>query len=351
MPEKLASTKKPLILRIAVVIFFLLLLFVLYRARQVLLPFLIGVFLTYILQPLGRFFMAKKIPLVFIVLIFYLLMTGLFYVVFFLALPSLMVQVSALLESLPEFIDSITDKMDVLLAGFRDINLPESLIEKIQQIPAGWEDSLGEMLTGVTRFLMGSFRYIFALLLAPILSYYMIKEQPSIKKSIVAMLPPAERSEILRIAGDINHIFRSFFTGYLLLALIVGLLSFVVLGLLGVRYSLFLGVIMGLTDLIPYFGPFIGAIPAIVIALLQSPLTAIYTLIAILLIQQIESSVLSPLIIGRRTGLSPLTTIFVVLVGGSFFGILGMIFAVPVSAALKLIIAFIYTRAVSPKSA
>ena len=351
MPENSKTTKKPFILKIAVAAFFVLLLFVLYSARRVLLPFIIGLFLTYILQPLGRFFMAKKIPLVFIVLIFYLLMTGIFYVVFFLALPSLMVQIAAILESLPEFIGDIEGKMDGFLTGFRSINLPESLTEKIRQIPAGWEDRLGDMLEGVAHFLMDSFRYIFALLLAPILSYYMIKEQPSIKKSVTAMLPPAERSEILRIAGDINHIFRSFFTGYLLLATIVGLLSFLALGLLGVHYSLFLGVIMGLTDLIPYFGPFIGAIPAIVIALLQSPLTALYTLIAILVIQQIESAVLSPLIIGRRTGLSPLMTIFVVLVGGSFFGILGMILAVPVSAALKLIIAFIYTRAVSPKSA
>jgi predicted PurR-regulated permease PerM len=175
----------------------------------------------------------------------------------------------------------------------------------------------------------------------------MIRDADAAGKKIVSWLPPDCREEILRISADINHIVRQFIYGYLSVSLIVALLSFILLKIIGVDSPGLLGVIVGVADLIPYFGPFIGAIPAIIIAFAKGPLTALLAALALGAVQQLESLVISPKIIGSRTGLHPLTVIFVVLAGGYYFGVGGMILSVPLTAALKLLLAFIYSRAVA----
>ena len=340
---------KTRILRAGVIIFFIAVVLLLYSMRRVLLPFLLGIFLAYLLQPLGRFFQAKKIPLVFIVIIFYLLIAGIFSLLVFIVVPAFLEQAVTLSNSLPEFIADVGERLKALTGDFDPELLPKSIPEKLTQMQFDWEERLGAVLESLISFLFSGIRYLFALILAPILSYYMIRDQRDIQKSVVSMLPPAERGEIMRIAGDVNYIFRSFFTGYVLLAAIVGTLTFIALSLLGVRYAFLLGVVMAFCDLIPYFGPFIAAIPAVLIALLQSPMLAVYTIIAIFAVQQIESAILSPRILGKRIGMHPLATIFVVLIGGYYFGIFGLLLSVPTAASLKLIVSFAYNRFVDSK--
>src|SRR5690606_4725537 len=124
--------------------------------------------------------------------------------------------------------------------------------------------------------------------------------------------------------------------------LMVGLAAF----LLGVKYPLILGIISGVTNLIPYFGAFLGAIPAVAVALTDSWRLALYMALAIFAIQQVESGLITPRVIGNRLGLHPLVIVFALLSGGKLLGIWGMLFAVPLAAALKVFISWFYLKLV-----
>lgn len=319
-----------------------LIIFLLVNMGQIILPFIFAGILAYLLLPLADWLLAKKIPLIFIVIGIYLFFAIILYFAVFWALPLLYGQLGSIFAGLPSVFDKV-------LAALQQTKLPESLIVDLRTLSG----SIGNM-GGDTDWLKGLGRageFLLALLIAPMLSYYILKDRQQFKEWVLCLLPPRHRPEICRITADINRIFRSFFSGYILLAIIVAALSFLFFFFLKVPYALLLALLLGVCDLIPYLGPLIGAIPAVVIAFMQKPLLALWVIIGIFIIQQLESSVLSPRILGSRIGLNPLTVIFAVLFGGKYFGLLGMLFALPAAASLKLLISYAYCRISEAKAA
>ncbi len=330
-------------------VFLGILIWLIFLLWDIVLPFFLGILLSYLFLPLVRLLINKKIPLLISVIIIYGALAGFFYLLLFFALPELLKDAQELFLSLPDLSRKIGDWWLTFNQNMEKFHLPENIIKAISSALAQGEaqiaSRIGDMVFSVFTFL----KLLLSFLLAPMLSYYMLRDAGSIKKTLTAWLPPKHRPEILRIAGDINYLIRQFLYGYFLVSLIVGFLTFIALKIIGVRYALFLGLIMALADLIPYFGPFIGALPAIILAYLDSFRLAVLTIIVLVIIQQLESAVISPKIIGNRIGLHPLSIIFIVLAGGYWFGIWGMVLAVPFGAAFKLILAFIYSCAVSWK--
>ena len=139
---------------------------------------------------------------------------------------------------------------------------------------------------------------------------------------------------ILRGAHKVDRIFSGFVRGKLLDSLIIGILCFVGCSVLDMPYTPLVSVIVGVTNVIPFFGPFLGAIPSTFLILLASPRKALYFVIFVLALQQLDGNVIGPKILGDKTGLSSLWVIFAILVGGSFFGVAGMFFGVPVCACV-----------------
>jgi len=154
----------------------------------------------------------------------------------------------------------------------------------------------------------------------------------------------------LELCSRVNKVVGRFVRGQLIVSVVVGGLVALGLSLLGVRYALFLGVLAGLFDIIPYFGPVLGAIPALVLAFLRDPLTALWTLLMFVAVQQLEGSVLSPKIVGEQVGLHPLTVIFSVLAGGELLGVTGMLLAVPAAATVKVTAGFIGEKLMAESS-
>ncbi|MEG1500795.1 MAG: AI-2E family transporter [Clostridiales bacterium] len=341
--------KKSLIVNSGITLTFLVILFLAWTLKDIILPFFLALLLAYILQPFVALLQKKGFSVIISVIIIYVLFILIIYLIGFFALPELMEDASLFLQSVPDLLEDIQSRWQKISSTMDNFPLPELITESLDNFLAQWDKNISMMVEGMATSFFEYIRYFISLLLAPFLSYYMLRDKEAIKKKVIAWLPPKERPEILRIAGDINHLLRQFLYGYLLVSVIVAVLTALALALVGVRYFLFLGLLMGISDLIPYFGPFLGAIPILIVALSESKNLALYALIVVLLVQQLEGSVISPKIVGDRIGLHPLTVIFVVMAGGFWFGILGMILAVPVSAALKLMIAFIYSRAVAWK--
>jgi len=179
---------------------------------------------------------------------------------------------------------------------------------------------------------------------APILAVYIIKDWEKIKAALLSILPPASRREAIILTDKIDLVWIEYLKGHLLVSVLVGLATGIVAMIIGVDFALVIGIIAGLTNLVPYFGPILGGIPAIILALAQSWQDGLYMTGAIILIQQLESNWLTPKIIGDKLGMHPLIIVFALLAGGELLGILGMLIAVPLTAALRIIISFAYLK-------
>lgn len=161
------------------------------------------------------------------------------------------------------------------------------------------------------------------------------------RKVVYSLFPREQVRWVLRGAHKVDAIFSGFVRGKLLDSLIIGILCFVGCSILDFPYTPLVSVIVGVTNIIPFFGPFLGAIPSTFLILLVSPIKALYFVIFVLALQQLDGNVIGPKILGGTTGLSSLWVIIAILVGGSFFGIPGMFFGVPVCACLYSAAAFL----------
>jgi predicted PurR-regulated permease PerM len=176
------------------------------------------------------------------------------------------------------------------------------------------------------------------LAISPILAFYLLHDWYKIKSEILALLPSGWRAELILFFRDVDKVLGGIIRGQLLVASIIGVFVTIGLYLLQVKFALIIGILAALFDIIPYFGPIIGASPAVMLAILESPWLTIKVILLFFIIQQIEGNIIHPKIIGENIGLHPLSVIFVVFVGGEVAGIIGMLLGVPVAAIGKVLV-------------
>lgn len=179
-------------------------------------------------------------------------------------------------------------------------------------------------------------------ILGSIISVYILKDKEyfkyNFKKITYAIFPTGKAEKVLDIFQEIKNAFSSFFVGKLLDSTIIGIMCFVGCLIMKVRYALLISLIIGITNMIPYFGPFIGMVPAAIITLFYSPFKALWVIIFIFLLQQFDGLYLGPKILGVQVGLKPFWIILSILIGGGFFGVWGMLFAVPTAAVIRTLL-------------
>ncbi len=166
-----------------------------------------------------------------------------------------------------------------------------------------------------------------------IISVYLLASKETlcaqIEKTAVALLRKERARKLEEFAYYVNHTFGRFLLGKIFDSFIIGVLTFIVMSICRIPYTPLISVIIGVTNIIPFFGPFIGAIPSVLIVLIDQPVMAVWTLLIILVIQQIDGNIIGPKIIGDTTGISSLWIVISIIVFGGLFGIIGMIIAVP----------------------
>ena len=158
------------------------------------------------------------------------------------------------------------------------------------------------------------------------------------KKIIYSIFKPKTGNVIIETCQKASEIFGGFITGKIIDSIIIGIIAYIGCLILRIPSAVLVAVIVGVTNVIPVFGPFIGAIPSLIIVVLQSPLHALYLLIFIIILQQVDGNIIGPKILGSSTGLSSFWVMFAILVGGGCFGFVGMLLGVPVFAVIYYII-------------
>lgn len=272
--------------------------------------------------------MSRFMPRILALIILSLILITLLVAIGFLLIPPVINQIAQIATDLPYYIDKINPayyQIKTIVAHYQD-----SLLN--------FSNQLGSFTSGIYTTTVSFFGGIVAIVTILVLSFYLLLEQNSIKSSLKQLIPDEHQERLLSVINKISVKMGNWLRGQGILMLTIGLLEGIVLGILNIPFALTLAVWGGLTEVIPYIGPWLGLIPAFIVAYTISPLMAIIVLIAFILIQQLEGQILVPKIMGKAVGLSPVIIILSLLIGAKLMGILGVIIAVPVAAAISVII-------------
>lgn len=321
----------------------------LYRVRTVLTPFLFAILIAYILYPLVVLVEKRGASRNVAILVVYGFFGVFLGVVFWLALPNLIRELEEIARKLPDQAMQLEELGQGAVVYFRRIQLPTTIRDAIgiilERIQLAVEGLAGRFM----QLMMGAFANIISLIISPVLAFYFLRDHQAMRERTLKYVPAKYRGDAQNILREINVALNGFFRGQLLVCLFVGLFIYGGLLVLGIPYALFIGLLAGLFDIIPYFGPVLGFLPAAALALAKSPLTVLWVLLLFVAANQIENGIISPKIIGDRVGLHPLVVIFAVLVGGNLMGILGMLMAIPVAAIIRVILEYLFIRRPQPQ--
>ncbi|WP_215191902.1 AI-2E family transporter [Exiguobacterium sp. s7] len=199
-------------------------------------------------------------------------------------------------------------------------------------------DIFGNIASSLGQFVGFITSAVITIVVIPFMLLYMLLDGKRLPDSIVKLLPSSYEKETRNILHDMHTTVKNYVHAQLIVAFFVGITSLIGLWIIGLDYAILLALFMMVTNIIPYVGPFLGAAPAVVVAFIQDPIKVLWVIVVIIIVQQIESNVISPLIQGKSLKVHPLTIIIVLLVAGNLAGIIGMLIAVPFYAVAKVVV-------------
>lgn len=310
---------------------------------KLLTPFLISCLIAYLLYPVIEKLCSYNIHRgIAILLIYILFFGGVGYLVYKLY-PLIIQQIQDLANHLPE----MTKTYQTMIYSLYEYTsfMPEQVHDKMDEFFINIEDSLDQLLTKIISGYTKIFDMVITITVIPVLVFYFLKDYDKIKLFLKKFIPKKYETRTTKIVHAIDDSLGDYIRGQFIVCFFVGLTAFIIFRFLNIDYSLLLGVIMGVTNIIPYFGPIIGAVPVVIIAFTttNSIKLVLFAVVSIFVIQIIEANLLSPYIVGRSVAIHPIAIIFVLLLGGQLFGVIGMILAVPVMSIIKVIVTHIST--------
>lgn len=318
-----------------------------WRLRGILVPFLLAVIVAFVMEPAVRFFEVRRIPRPGAILLVYLGAGAVAAALLLWLVPVLIRQLTVLAAALPGFAAQVENLLVELQDRYTRAGLPPQVRQVLDGAIARAENDVLTFIQSVLSGLFGAVSAVATLLLAPFLAFYLLRDREAIRAWLLSVLPVSSQGDSLRALAEVSEVLTGYIRGQFLVAFSVGVLVGVATYLLGLPFSAILGVVAGVTDIIPYFGPVIGAVPAVALALAKSPLLAVETAFVLFAIQQFDSLFITPRFVGGSVGLHPLVVIFSLLAGAELYGVVGMLIAVPAVAIVKVLGKHLFARVMS----
>lgn len=311
-------------------------------------PFIIGFALAFLLNPIMMFFETRvfknwkckgkgKRTLSMLIALFIAIAVVTFLI--YLIVPAVIDSVSDLVSNNEVYINRFSNFITNI---FEDYHLDTSKINDIVGRSSDFLTYFGDMFTSTLPAIVstsyGIIKSLLNVLIGVAAAMYLLLDKETfisnVKKINYAILPKPVASYLKRLVNIIKKVFYDFIVGKAVDSLIIGVICYIGLSLMGIKYAALLSVIVGITNMIPVFGPFIGAIPGIIILMIIQPVQSIYFAIYILALQQFDGNILGPLILGDKLGLPSFWILFSVTVGGALFSVVGMFIGVPTFAVI-----------------
>ncbi|EFP0928715.1 AI-2E family transporter [Listeria monocytogenes] len=276
----------------------------------------------------------------------YLVIIGLLILLFSFVIPAVKDQIVSLFKSFPGYWDQITQKFD----EFSRSSLFDQIKDKLNTNMSDIMKTLSTKGTSVINSAISSIgsivgtvtEVVLAIVTTPLVLFYLLKDGKKLPDFLLKMLPVNGRAHTRQVLGEANHQISSYIRGQIIVSLCIGILLFIGYLIIGLPYALTLAIIAACTSIVPYLGPAIAITPAIIIAIVTSPWLLIKLIIVWCVVQLLEGKFISPQVMGKTLKVHPITILFVILVTGNLFGVLGVIFAVPGYAVLKVIVTHVF---------
>ncbi|MEH7379844.1 AI-2E family transporter [Bacillus sp. JJ1533] len=304
--------------------------------KTFLIPFIISVFITYLLHPIIEKLSYRGVPKTLAILLIYFVFFGGIGIALYKGIPVILAQLKDLAESIPEF--SKTYRVWLIEIESGTSKLPAFVHGQLDDLLNSAEDYVDYLLSKTIEIFKGLLNSIFIIAIIPFIVFYMLKDHDQMIKALWYITPRRLRKAGQLFFRDVDESLGNYIRGQLIVCLLVGTTAAVAFWISGMKYPLLFGSIVGVTNIIPYFGPIIGAIPAAIIAATISIKMLIIVVIVVFGLQFIEGNLLSPIIVGKSLRLHPIVIIAALLVGGEIGGVVGLIIAVPLVAILKVFI-------------
>lgn len=334
------------------------------QLATILQPVIMGVVLAYLLNPVMKFFerhlmkalkphmkseaKAGKLARGISIAGALLFLAGVFVLLIATIVPSIVASIKGIAASFPEEVNNLVRWVSEFTKGDSDAAaVVNSIIEKVS---VAWQNFIEKDLlpqaqtyiASITSGVISGVKFLMNVVVGVIISAYVLASKETFsgqaKKILYAVFKPVRANVILKTVRKSNDIFGGFITGKILDSAIIGVLAYVVLAIMKMPDTMLLAVIIGVTNVIPFFGPFIGAIPAFIIVVLQNPIQGIYFLIFIVILQQVDGNIIGPKILGDSTGLSSFWVVFAIMMFGGLWGFVGMLLGVPLMAVIYYIV-------------
>lgn len=307
---------------------------------NVLSPFFIGFVLAWILNPLVNKLEKKKMPRVVGSMLVYAIMILSIALFVGYMLPVIYDQIQVLIRNLPSIFNEVEIFMNNIVNRLGNIDGVDFVSIK-NQIFTTITSSFNNFMTSLPNTIMGMVGNLFSSLVTIcfglVIGLYMLIDFDSINGHLLNLLPKKNRFEASLLITNISTEVRKSVNGTLLVASMVFVCDSLGFFFIGLQSSLLFGLLCGITDLIPYVGPYIGGIVAVIVGFAQSPLIGILSLIIVIVVQLVENNILQPLVMSKTTELHPVTIIVGLLIFEHFFGIVGMILCTPCMSLVKVV--------------
>jgi len=312
----------------------------LYLIKDILFLLIVVGILVSALAPSVEWLQRWKIPRLLAVLLVFLAVFGIIFVLSVVVFPPLVGQLQQLATELPGKLDDWIHSYETqnTILSTREWLIATGLIDSVGQALEILSQQVSNISSIVINQTYGVISGILGITVVIILTFYLLLEEDGMKQFLMGVMPTKNQVVTMTIMNKASAKAGRWLQGQLIVSTIIGLLSFIGYVILGIKFSVVLAIFAGALSIIPYIGPTLGAIPALLVAILQGPWMVLGVIIVTAVVQQLEGTLITPRIMGKVVGLSPVTIIVSLLIGATLAGVWGVVLAIPVAATISVII-------------
>ncbi|OZB90299.1 AI-2E family transporter [Paenibacillus sp. XY044] len=314
--------------------------------KTVVLPLILAGIAYYLLNPIVDFLEKRKVKRLHTILLLYVLIIGIIAALVTLVIPVIREQIMDLVNNFPGYAEVARIKVEELMGSNLVSKLQENVLfdpqELMKTVSEKGTEFLNRTWMGLGGFVGGLIEVVLAVVTLPFILFYLLKDGKRLPGYILNFVPTRLRGETSRVMKEMNHQISSYIRGQIIVSFCIGVLLFAGYIIIGLKYSLILAIIAACTSVVPYLGPAIAITPALIVAVVTSPIMLLKMVIVWTVVQLIEGKFISPQIMGKTLKIHPITIIFVILTSGNLFGIVGILLAVPGYAVLKVVVSHLY---------
>lgn len=309
--------------------------------KTVVLPIILSAILYYLLVPIVNFFERKGVKRIYSIFALYLIIIGILTVLIVSVIPLLRDQIMGLIVSIPYLVRDI-EKMIEQVIGSQFLNQVQQTLnfnvsDLATQLSNQASNILNSTFTSIGNIIGSVSKTVMAIITVPFILFYLLKDGKKLPDYVLKFLPVLMRSHIYSVLKEMNKQISSYIRGQIVVSFCIGVLMLIGFLIIGLDYAPVLALIAAFTSIVPYLGPAIAITPALIIAIVTSPYMLLKLIIVWTIVQLIEGKFISPQIMGRNLHIHPITIIFIIIISGNLFGVIGILLAVPGYAVLKVI--------------